>query len=146
MIGPVLRRAVYAAARRATSHASTSRENVRAAASWLWLTRTESPGESGRGHQIRQWLSEQALDGVLQAPCAILRIGSFRQKILLSGIGDVHQERFGHGSSLYTPLHHLELNIDDSAQFLAAQRFEDYDLVQTVASVAQRQSCFIEDT
>src|SRR6266478_7300043 len=44
----------------------------------------------------------------------------------------MNHERLARGSGLDTLLHHLKLNINDPAQFLVAQRFEDYDLVQTV--------------
>src|SRR6266852_890301 len=42
------------------------------------------------------------------------------------------KEQFAVGSSLDALLHYLKHNINDPAQFLGAQRFEDYDFVQTV--------------
>src|SRR5713101_3315701 len=36
------------------------------------------------------------------------------------------------GSSLDTLLHHLKLDINNPAQFLSTERFENYDVVQTV--------------
>src|SRR5712664_1739469 len=84
------------------------------------------------GHQVRQWLYEEALDRALQVPRAIPEISSLHQQELPGGIGDINQERFACGSSLDTLLHHLKLNINDPAQFLITQRFEDYDLVQAV--------------
>src|SRR5437867_8367135 len=84
------------------------------------------------GHQVRQWLYEQPLDSAFQVPRAIPEISSFHQQKLPGGIGDIDQERFAAGSGVDTLLHHLKLNINDPAQFLMAQRLEDYDLVQTV--------------
>src|SRR5229473_1616162 len=65
-------------------------------------------------------------------PCAIPEIGSLHQQKLPGAIGDINQERLVGGSGLDTLLHHLKFNINDPAQFLVAQRFEYYDLVQTV--------------
>src|SRR5216683_5323666 len=84
------------------------------------------------GHQVRQRLYEQALDSALQVPRAIPEIGALHQQKLPGGIGDINEERFACGSSLDTLSHHLKLNLNDPAQFLGAQRFEDYDFVQTV--------------
>src|SRR5882724_10861053 len=84
------------------------------------------------GHQVRQWLYEQALDGSLQMPRAIPEIGALLQQKLPGAIGDINQERFVCGSGLDTLLHHLQLNINDPAQFLSTERLEDDDVVQTV--------------
>ncbi len=46
--------------------------------------------------------------------------------------GDMNHERLAGGSRLDSLLHHLKLNVNDPAQLLLAQRFEDDDFVQAV--------------
>jgi hypothetical protein len=84
------------------------------------------------GDQVRQWLYEQALDSALQVPRAVPEIGALLQQELPGGLGNIHPERLAGASSLNTPLHHLKLNVNDPAQFLCTERFEDHDIVQTV--------------
>jgi hypothetical protein len=83
-------------------------------------------------HEVRQRVYEQALDRALQVPRAIPGIASFHQQKPLGTLGDIKQERFAGGSSLDSLLDHLKLNVNDPAQLLITERFEDYDLVQTV--------------
>src|ERR1700720_254166 len=64
------------------------------------------------GHQVRQGLHQQALDGPLQVPRAIPEIGALHQQNLPGAIGDIHQERFVCRSTLNALLHHLKLNIN----------------------------------
>src|SRR5438067_1547655 len=83
-------------------------------------------------HQVRQRLYEQALDRALQVPRAIPGIASFHQQKRPGTLDDIKQERLAGGSRLDTLLDHLKLNINDPAQLLSTESFEDYDLVQTV--------------
>lgn len=83
------------------------------------------------GHQIRQWLYQEALDSALQVPRAIPEIGAFHQQEPSGGVGDIDQERRACGS-LDTLFHHRKLNIDDPAQFLIAEGFENHNVVKTV--------------
>jgi hypothetical protein len=84
------------------------------------------------GHQVRQWLNEQALDCALQVARAIPEIRALHQQKVPGAIGDIYQEGFARGSTIYTLLHYNELNINNPAQLLGAQRFLDNDLVQTI--------------
>src|SRR6476646_3039201 len=73
-----------------------------------------------------------ALDRAFQRASAIPDIGTLPQQKLPGAISDINQKRLAGGSGVDTLLHHLQLNINDPAQFLIAQRFEDYDFIQTV--------------
>src|SRR5207237_4466367 len=92
------------------------------------------------GQQVRQGLYKQALDRALQVPRAIPEIGAFHQQELPGGVGDVNQERSACSSALDTLLDHLQLNINDPAQFLSTERFEDHDVVQTVDELRRKLS------
>src|SRR5271154_957093 len=50
------------------------------------------------GHQVRQRLHEQPLDGALQVPRAVPQIGALHQQELPGRLGDMHHERFTCGS------------------------------------------------
>src|SRR6202140_4736606 len=78
-------------------------------------------------------------------PRAIPEIDALLQQKRPGAIGDIKQERFTFGSRLETLLHHLTLNINNPAQFLGAQRFEDYDSVQTVDELRRELSTSCRD-
>jgi hypothetical protein len=85
-----------------------------------------------RRNQIRQRLNDETLDSALQMTSPIPEICALRQQELAGAIGDADLKRHSPGSGPDALLHHLKLNVNDPAQFLAAQRLKDYDLVQTV--------------
>src|SRR5260370_17931110 len=91
-----------------------------------------------RGHQIRQRLYQQAFDSALQVARAIPEMSAFHQQELPGAIGDIDEERLAGSRRPDALLHHLKLNVDNLAQFLVAQRLEDYDLVQTVNELRRK--------
>jgi len=97
------------------------------------------------GDQVRQRLYEQALDRALQVPRAIPGIGSLHQQKLPGGIRDINQEGLAGGSGLDTLLDHFKLNINDLAQFLFTEGFEDDDVVQTVDELRRELSTSCRD-
>src|SRR5262249_48801574 len=79
--------------------------------------------------QICKGLNEQALNGALQVTRSVPDIYTFGQQELSGAVCDRDEERFASGVDAF--LNHIELNLDDSVEFLAPKRFEDYHLVQT---------------
>ena len=84
------------------------------------------------GDQIRHGLHQQALDGALQMPGAVLQVGAFVQQEILGFVGGLEHERFL-GRGVEDPLlDHVQFDVQDLSQFVRAERPEGDDLVQPV--------------
>lgn len=88
-----------------------------------------APDLSGRD-QIREWLNEQALDGALQMTSSVSEIRTVCQQVLSGAVRNRNGERFARRVDAF--LNHSELDVNYPVQFIAPERFEDHDLVQTV--------------
>src|SRR6266404_7256 len=89
------------------------------------------PNLTGR-HQIGQRLYEQALDRALQRTGAISEIGPLGEQKSASTVRQIDIETLVPRGAIDALPHQTELNIDDPVQFLFAQGFKNYDLVQSI--------------
>src|SRR6266404_2588558 len=89
------------------------------------------PNLTGR-HQIGQRLYEQALDRTLQRTGAISEVGPLDQQKFASPVRQSDVETLLPRSTIDALLHQMKLDINDPVQFLFAQGFKDYDLVQSI--------------
>src|SRR5712691_4586346 len=99
-----------------------------------------------RGDEIRQRLDQQALNGALQVARSVSGIDAFSQQEIPTAFCDVDREWSASGSGLNAPLHRIQLNVDNSAQLIIAQRLKHYDLVQTVDELRGKLSTGRRDT